>query len=149
MQAAMWLFRLEVARATQNQVAQGSTTCVPTESRFDEPAPVYPLRSSVGKGRVLTGTVRASPNCTPLPGAQVVFWLVNPQGEYDKTSNGTVITDIQGRYRIESNDPGDTGTNRHIHVVVTANGVRRANTVYFPRSDQTTGVFDVVLAPSG
>lgn len=143
---------LESARAvqnqvTQNQVTQGNNACLPTESRFDEPAPVYPLRSSVGKGHVLMGTVRASPNCTPLPGARVVFWLANPQGEYDETSNGTVITDAQGRYRIESTYPGDTGTDRHIHIAVTTNGFRTVNTVYFPKAGQTEGVFDLVLAP--
>ena len=62
--------------------------------------PEAPMRSSVGSGYVLTGTVRASGDCKPIPGATVELWLAGPGG-YGDNYTGTVVADKAGHYRFQ------------------------------------------------
>jgi protocatechuate 3,4-dioxygenase beta subunit len=59
--------------------------------------PSAPMRSSVGTGYVLTGTVRASGDCQPIAGATVELWLAGPDG-YSDNYTGTA-TGSRARFR--------------------------------------------------
>ncbi len=123
-------------------------SCAPT--RPDLVGPYYkpgaPVRSRVGSGYVLTGTVRAASDCTPVAGARMEFWLTGPDGRYTDDRRATMLSDAQGHYRFESNFPAPySGAQPHIHVRVTAKGYRTLATRYFPKARQTEGTFDLVL----
>ena len=68
--------------------------CTPTPS--DELGPFYtpnaPERTSVGKGHVLTGTVRSSSDCSPIERARIEFWLAGPDGKYDDDHRATIFS---------------------------------------------------------
>src|SRR4051794_14415257 len=60
-----------VARQTPTPVAEG---CAPTHA--DPPGPynsAAPARPVVGRGHVVTGTVRSSRDCAPVAGARLVM----------------------------------------------------------------------------
>ena len=120
--------------------AQG---CTPT---FDDGlSPSYrsdsPVRSIVGHGHVLTGTVRSGRDCAPIANAQLELWPEYPgQGHVDD-ARATVFSDADGRYRFECDLP------EHIHMRVSAPGyITIAQNSYHPEG-QAQGTFDVVLAP--
>ena len=139
-------------RATPS--ASGSpvaTGCTPTRWGPSTTSPIddAPVRSSVGKGHVLTGVVKSSRDCAPVAGAKIILWLANPQGEYDDDHRAAVFTDSAGGYRFESNFPGSYGgrPQPHIHLYVSATGYRGIEQEYHPSPGQTEGTFDIVLAP--
>lgn len=106
-----------------------------------------PVRSSVGTGHVLRGVVRAAPDCAPIAGAKIIFWLTNPEGKYDDDHRATVYTDENGAYTFESNYPGQYDNIRpHIHMFVAADGFRPLETEFLPEAGATEGTFDIVLA---
>ena len=45
--------------------------------------PGAPVRTSVGSGYELSGTVLAAKECKPIPNAHIELWLANPRGDYD------------------------------------------------------------------
>jgi hypothetical protein len=123
-------------------------SCPPTVA--DALGPFYvpgaPERSSVGAGGyVVSGVVRDSSTCEPVPGAQVELWLVNEAGEYDDAHRATLFADDEGAYRFESNRPvGYSGRPPHIHVRVSAPGFRELVTQVYP--DQIGAANDVEFA---
>ena len=124
--------------------------CAPT--RPDMKGPFYkpdaPLRSSVGKGYVMTGTVKSAPDCTPISKAVIEFWLTNPEGEYDDQHRATVVSDQSGAYRFESNRPADYGFRPpHIHLRITAEGFQSLVTQHYPQEEISQARFDIVLIP--
>src|SRR5207302_71556 len=58
-----------------------------------------PLRSSIGRGHVLTGTVLSALDCAPLRSARVEFWQEDKTGTYRPAGSATVVTDRSGRFR--------------------------------------------------
>ncbi len=125
-------------------------SCEPTRS--DALGPFYvpnaPVRSSVGQGHVLTGIVRSSLDCSRIPGAQIEFWQVGPDGQYDDDHRATMQSDASGAYRFESNVPPPySGRPPHIHIRVTAPGSQTLVTQYYPGDGETSGAFDLVLIP--
>ncbi len=111
--------------------------------------PTAPMRSVVGKGFILTGTVRASGDCQPLAGATVEFWMAGPRG-YTDSLRGTVVADKKGQYRFESVFPSaSTGFPPHIHMRVAADGFLPIQTECFPTKGAAIGTFDIVLEPGG
>ena len=104
--------------------------------------PGAPVRTVVGHGHVLTGTVRSSRDCAPVAGARVELWPeIAGQGHPD-SQRATVVTDAGGRYRFESDPP------EHIHMLVSAEGFEPlASNRYHPEG-RAAGRFDVVLPPS-
>lgn len=126
-----------------------SQNCPPTP--YDEMGPFYrpnaPVRTIVGKGYLLKGTVRAAQGCRPLPGAMIEFWLVNEQGEYDEAHRATVIADMNGEYSFECNRPTDyVGRLPHIHIRVTAEGHQELITQHYPEKGKSGAKFDLVLS---
>lgn len=140
---------LGVPRAFALGSAPAPTTprCQLTEGSGGDPfyKPNAPVRSRVGTGFVLTGTVRSGIDCTAMRGTRVELWLRGPNGQYDDVHRGTVVTDGNGRFRFESNYPG--GGFPHIHVRVAAPGYRPLEIRYVPRAGATAGVLDLVLEP--
>lgn len=125
--------------------------CNPTKP--DMLGPFYksgaPVRSSVGHGYVLHGTVRSSPHCTPVPGATIEFWLAGPEGVYDDEHRATLVSDGSGAYRFESNVPQPyAGRPPHIHLKISAPGFRSLVTQHYPQQGKKEALFDPVLAPS-
>jgi catechol 1,2-dioxygenase len=109
---------------------------------------VAPKRASVGSGFVLTGTVRASSDCLPIPGATVEFWLSGPSG-YSEKLRGTVVADRNGRYRFQCPFPASLGgPPPHIHMNVAQEAFLPIQTEFFPSQGSGSGQFDIVLDPA-
>ncbi len=128
----------------------GPKSCEPTGWGPSTASPIdeAPERESVGEGHVLRGVVRSSRDCSPIAGAKIIFWVANPDGEYDDQHRATVYTRAPGgNYVFESNFPGTYGGVRpHIHLYVSADGHRPIELEYLPQPGQTEGTFDIVLA---
>lgn len=127
-----------------------SEKCTPTPE--DSLGPFYvpdaPVRSKVGEGYVLSGTVRSAFDCTAVAGAKIEFWLTGPSGEYDADHRATVFADDAGAYRFESNFPVAYGTRPpHIHLRVAAEGFRTLVTQHYAESGKSRVTFDLVLIP--
>jgi hypothetical protein len=60
----------------------GPADCKPTQPDMLGPfyEPGAPVRTRVGSGYELSGTVLAAEECKPIPNAQMEFWLANPRG---------------------------------------------------------------------
>jgi protocatechuate 3,4-dioxygenase beta subunit len=128
----------------------GAAICTPTEP--DALGPFYkpdaPVRSSVGKGYVLTGAVRSAADCSPISGARIEFWMAGPDGGYADAYRATLFSGISGAYRFESHIPPPYyGRPRHIHILVSAPGFRMLVTQHYPETGRTAAVFDLVLVP--
>ena len=124
--------------------------CHPTPPDIKGPfyKPGAPLRSLVGKGYVLTGTVKSARDCAPIPKANIELWLTNPEGDYDDSHRATVISDDAGSYRFESNPPLDYGFRPpHIHLRITAEGFKPLVTQHYPEEGRASAEFDLVLIP--
>ena len=124
--------------------------CKPTEP--DMLGPFYkanaPVRSSVGKGYILDGTVRSSKDCSAIRGAQIEFWLADPTGQYDDSHRATVYSDDKGAFHFESNDPkAYYGRPPHIHIRVSAQNFRTLVTQHYPDQGKSGATFDLVLIP--
>ena len=79
------------------------------------------------------------------------FWQADAQGAYDNEGfrlRGHVLSDAQGRYRVETIVPGlYPGRTRHIHVKVQAPAGRVLTTqVYFP--DEPGNRRDGIYSPA-
>jgi protocatechuate 3,4-dioxygenase beta subunit len=110
--------------------------------------PVAPRRANVGSGFVLTGTVRASSDCLPIPGATVEFWMAGPSG-YSERLRGTVVADRSGRYRFQCPFPVSRGgPPPHIHMNVAQDAFLPIQTEFFPIQGSASGEFDIVLDPA-
>lgn len=124
--------------------------CPPTKPDMKGPfyKPGAPLRTSVGQGYLLTGTVKSAADCAPIPKAAIEFWMANPEGEYDDAHRATVVSDPSGDYRFESHHPPDYAFRPpHIHLRVTAAGFRPLVTQHYPTAGDTQARFDLVLIP--
>jgi catechol 1,2-dioxygenase len=122
--------------------------CAPTP--WDEIGPFYrpnaPLRGSIGTGYLLSGTVRSTVDCAPIPGARVEIWQTGPGGSYDDAHRATIIADRQGRYRLETDFPGGYAQRpSHIHMLVDAKGYEGLVTQHHPKKGKRQASFDLVL----
>ena len=125
-------------------------TCAPTEP--DALGPFYqpdaPVRSHVGKGYVLTGTVKSTAECMPIPNAKIEIWMAGPDGEYADAYRATLFSDSSGAFRFESHIPPPYyGRRQHIHILVSAAGFRTLVTQHYPEKGKTAAVFDLVIMP--
>ena len=123
--------------------------CPITPTGYMDPnySPNPPLRSRVGRGFVLMGVIRSGIDCAVLPRVRVEIWHAGPNGVYDAVHRGTVITDGAGRYRFETDFPGSSFGQPHIHVRVAVPGFKPTVAVFFPRPGTNTGELDIVLEP--
>ena len=68
--------------AESHAAAGQPANCKPTQPDMLGPfyEPGAPVRTSVGSGYVLSGTVLGAQECKPIPNARIEFWLANPRG---------------------------------------------------------------------
>jgi protocatechuate 3,4-dioxygenase beta subunit len=134
--------------AESQAAAERSADCKATQPDMLGPfyEPGAPVRTSVGSGYMLSGTVLAAEECKPIPNARIEFWLANPRGDYDDAHRATVFAGERGRYRLESNVPVSYGGRPpHIHVRVRAPGYEELVTQHYPERGQRKANFDLVL----
>ncbi len=139
-----------VAGVQNSRSISADFECAPTAADSEGPfyEPDAPVRSSVGLGYILTGTVQSTKDCAPIPNVQIEFWLANPAGMYDDEHRATVFANQSGSYRFESNFPPRYNFRPpHIHMRITADGFKPLVTQHYPKSDTTTASFDLVLIP--
>jgi protocatechuate 3,4-dioxygenase beta subunit len=98
---------------------------------------------------VLSGFVRSTADCSPIPGARIEFWLAGPDGSFDADHRATVIADASGAYRFESSvPPAYDGDPPHIFVRVSAPTHQPLVTRHYPIAGQTEGTLDLVMIPA-
>jgi protocatechuate 3,4-dioxygenase beta subunit len=127
-----------------------AVTCSPTP--WDEIGPFYrpnaPMRTSIGKGYLLRGTVRSAGDCRPLYNVRIEIWQVGPDGTYDDAHRTTLFSDHAGRYRLETSAPPPYGRRpSHIHILVDAKGFEGLITQHYPKKGKKGATFDLVLEP--
>ena len=136
-------------KTAESHAAGGrSADCKPTQPDMLGPfyEPGAPVRTSVGSGYVLSGTVLAAEECKPIPNAHIEFWLANPRGDYDDAHRATVFAGERGEYRFESNMPISYGGRPpHTHVRVMVPGYEELVTQHYPEHGQRKANFDLVL----
>jgi catechol 1,2-dioxygenase len=135
-------------KAAESQAAGEPANCKPTQPDMLGPfyEPGAPVRTSVGSGYVLSGTVLSAEACKPIPNAHIEFWLANPGGDYDDAHRATVFAGERGGYHFESNVPVSYGGRPpHIHVRVRAPGYEVLVTQHYPERGQRKANFDLVL----
>ena len=107
-----------------------------------------PMRTSIGKGHVLTGVIVSSLDCRPIAGARVELWQSNAKGRYVRALSATVLTDRSGRFRFEGPYPAAyEGRPPHIHVRVVARGYEVLLSRYEPARGARKGSLRLVLLP--
>ncbi|MDJ0803487.1 MAG: hypothetical protein QNI89_17370 [Desulfobacterales bacterium] len=124
--------------------------CPPTAPDMQGPfyKPGAPLRDTVGKGYLLTGTVKSAADCDAIAKAAIEFWMASPEGEYDDAHRATVVSDDSGNYRFESHPPPAYAFRPpHIHLRVTAAGFKTLVTQHYPQANKAEASFDIVLVP--
>jgi catechol 1,2-dioxygenase len=132
----------------ESHAAGGHVNCKPTQPDMLGPfyEPGAPVRTSVGSGYVLSGTVLAAEECKSIPNAKIEFWLANPRGNYDDAHRATVFAGQRGEFRFESNVPVSYGGRPpHIHLRVRAPGYEELITQHYPQRGQRKANFDLVL----
>ena len=111
--------------------------------------PGAPQRDQVGTGYVLTGVVRSGLDCSPIPGAQIDFWLAGPSGDYGDDWRAVTFSAADGFYRFESHPPPPyAGRPAHIHILVSTPGYQTLVTQHYPSQGSSQAAFDLVLSPS-
>jgi catechol 1,2-dioxygenase len=135
-------------KTAESHAAGRSAECKPTQPDMLGPfyEPDAPVRTSVGRGYLLSGTVLGAAECKPIPNARIEFWLANSRGDYDDAHRATMFAEERGRYRLESNVPVSYGGRPpHIHVRVTAPGYEELVTQHYPERGLRKANFDLVL----
>jgi hypothetical protein len=137
--------------AAPTGAAPGANACRPTlpdaAGPFGRGMP--PVRSSIGSGHVLTGTVLSAADCRPLARARVELWQANRNGRYTRAGSATVITDRAGRFRLEGPYPAAyEGREPHIHIRVQATAHEPLLARYVPARGARRGSIRLVLEPA-
>jgi protocatechuate 3,4-dioxygenase beta subunit len=131
--------------------AVGVAKCPPTEPDAFGPfyRPNAPVRSTIGRGFVLAGTVRSTADCRPVPKARIEVWHAGPRAEYDEAHRATLYSDARGNYRLVTDFPPPYLTRpSHIHILVEAPGFQRLITQHYPTKGAKAATFDLVLIPN-
>lgn len=76
-----------------------------------------PRAENLGAGFVVTGTVREAGSCAPLAHVRVQVWTATERGgEREPTNRGSVVTDAEGKFRLETSPIVPQFGQAHIHV---------------------------------
>jgi len=144
------LVAVAVTAVAPRTASAALSSCPPTAE--DEMGPFYrpgaPVRSQIGSGYLLQGTVRSANTCQSLPAARIEFWQAGPDGHYSDAYRATVIADREGRYRLETDAPPPyVSRPPHIHIRVEAEGFETLVTQHYLQGGEKKAVFDLVLVP--
>ena len=145
--AAVVVMACVLVAAATGAAASGCPATVPDGfGPFGRGSP--PMRASIGKGHVLSGTVVSSLGCRPLRGARVELWQANAKGRYVRATSATVLTDGSGRFRFEGPYPtAYEGAPPHIHLRIVASGHEVLLSRYVPARGARRGSIRLVLEP--
>jgi hypothetical protein len=79
--------------------------------------PNAPLVENLGSGLVIQGTVRQAGTCEPVRNARIQIWLNTARGgEGDSRNRGSVMTDANGQYRLETLPVVSQFGQPHVHI---------------------------------
>ncbi|MBE9138247.1 twin-arginine translocation pathway signal [Nodosilinea sp. LEGE 07088] len=79
--------------------------------------PNAPLVENLGSGLVVQGTVREAGTCEPVSNAPIQIWLNTVRGgEGDPSNRGSVLTDENGFYRLETSPVVSQFGQPHVHI---------------------------------
>lgn len=131
--------------------SEGATGCPPTNP--DSLGPFYqanaPVRSVLGTGYILKGTVRSSVDCGVISEARIEVWQAGPDRKYSDAYRATLIADPHGQYRLQTERPPSYSSRPpHIHIRVTAPGHQTLVTQHYPEKEVSEATFDLVLVPA-
>jgi hypothetical protein len=97
-----------------------ATNCVATETMPGGDnfyVPDAPMVENLGSGLVVQGTVREAGTCQPIRNARIQIWLTTARGGEGEPSNrGSVMTDQNGRYRLETSPVVSQFGQPHVHI---------------------------------
>lgn len=155
--ASRLLFGALIA-ATGIWLASGAATaqssCEATETMNggrNNYVPNAPLVSDLGKGFLVSGVVRKAGTCEPLANTRVQIWTATERGgEREPSNRGSVMTDAEGRFRLETSPVVPQFGQAHIHVAYEdpGYGTLFLRPVLNSRNDTSITV-DFTLAPQG
>ncbi len=96
------------------------TSCAATETMRGGRnlyVPNAPLVRDLGQGFVVSGTVRQAGTCAALPNVRVQIWASTERGGEGEPSNlGSVMTESDGSFRLETSPIVPNFGQAHIHV---------------------------------
>lgn len=76
-----------------------------------------PMVDDLGTGFVVSGVVRTAGSCDPVRNARIQIWLNTERGGEGHASNrGSVMTDAEGRYRLETSKVVPQFGQPHVHI---------------------------------
>jgi hypothetical protein len=98
----------------------GTTDCLATETMRggrNNYVPNAPLVKNLGKGFVVSGTVRKSGSCEGLGNVRVQIWASTERGGEGEASNrGSVMTNADGTFSLETSPVVPNFGQAHIHM---------------------------------
>lgn len=112
--------------------------------------PDAPMIENLGQGLIVSGTVREAGTCRPVRNARIQIWLSTARGGEGLASNrGSVLTDENGQYRLETSPVQPQFGQPHVHIAYDDGAYESL----FLRSvmeskDVPSFIVDFVLAPS-
>lgn len=132
-------------------LAYGATECSPTQT--DALGPFYkpdaPVRSVLGQGYTLKGTVRSSADCGSIAEARIEVWQAGPDGTYSDAYRATIVADTNGQYQLHTDRPPSYSFRPpHIHIRVEAPGYGILVTQHYPEEEASGATFDLILVPA-
>jgi hypothetical protein len=110
-----------IAQTTQPDAKpDASSQCVASETMPGGDnfyVPNAPIVENLGTGLVVRGTVREAGTCAPVRNARIQIWLNTLRGgEGDPSNRGSVMTDENGRYRLETSPVVSQFGQPHVHI---------------------------------
>lgn len=85
--------------------AQAKSAFAPTQTMrggANNYAPNAPMVDNLGRGFVMSGTVKRAGDGRPLSGVRIQIWAATARGgEREPSNHGSVLTDEKGVYRLE------------------------------------------------
>lgn len=109
-----------------------------------------PMVENLGTGLIVSGTVREAGTCEPVRNVRIQIWLNTERGGEGQASNrGSVMTDDNGQYRLETSPVVPQFGQPHVHIAYDDGAYESL----FLRSvmaskDVPTFTVDFVLAPN-